>query len=80
MTVLTTIPNGASNKDIRDTLNDVLDRILALEGTSVTPTPTPSATINNTASNSSLLPAAVGGATALFTSRQSDLDARRSAA
>ena len=45
MTVLTTIPNGASNKDIRETLNSVLARILALEaGGSSTPTPTPTPT------------------------------------
>ncbi|WP_260597796.1 hypothetical protein [Sphingomonas endolithica] len=44
MTVLTTIQNGASFKDIRDTINSLLTRIAALEGGTATPTPTPTPT------------------------------------
>ena len=40
MTVLTTIPNGASNRDIRDTMNALIARVAALEKAG-TPTATP---------------------------------------
>jgi hypothetical protein len=40
MTVLTTIPNGASNRDIRDTINALIARVAALEKAG-TPTATP---------------------------------------
>ena len=40
MSVLTTIPTGASNRDIRDTINALIARVAALEKAG-TPTPTP---------------------------------------
>jgi hypothetical protein len=41
MSVLTNIPNGASYKDIRDTLNSVLARLAELENGASIPVPTP---------------------------------------
>ncbi|MCU6454364.1 hypothetical protein LPN01_09755 [Sphingomonas sp. A2-49] len=48
MTVLTTIQNGSSNKDIRDTINGALVDIQALKqggGSTPTPTPVPTPTV-----------------------------------
>jgi len=44
MTILTTIPNGASFGDIRATLNDLIARVAALQN-SPTPTPSPTPTL-----------------------------------
>lgn len=44
MTILTTIPNGASYKDIRDTLNALILDVTGLKGGTATPTPTMSVT------------------------------------
>lgn len=60
MTILTTIPNGASYKDIRDTLNALILDVTGLKGGITTPTPSLNGFYANGATNPKLLAALQG--------------------